>query len=642
MNKLLLTCLILTVSSLSFSQTAKLGQLSKSEIELTEIDYEPGASAVVLVANGDSKFFSDIFETSYFYRVKILSDAGKRYADVKIRYYVGEKRIEEVSGIKAQTINFSNGKPETIKVDDANIFDVEVGDGYREFRISFPNVQVGSIIEYTFKKTDKNLTFIDGWTFQNNIPTLFSKYQITMSPYLIYKTIGQGYNFANNVETKDSYGTYSWALRNLYSYEEEPYMKNYRDYTERIEFQLSKYQSGSSTSGVEWKDVLGTWISLGDEMIALYSDKGYYRSNPIERELVSVDLSAPTQKETAQKAYYYLRDNFAIKGEDYIYPKQSINQLLKSRTGSPVEMMLALMGLLKSAGIKCDPVLIGSKGYGRSELVQTPFLNQFDEILLLAELDGTLQYLDLSDKKAPFGYIELDKQVAGGLQLVKEKSSLIGIDIRHNSNTVHFSEVKLNEQGQLHMTSNYRNYHYRGLEFLHLVSAKQEKNESLENLFSNEENVVYSNFKIDDALEEKNMYTLSYEMTFPDSEGADLISFNPLKFSNFSENPFSSEFRVFPIDFEYAFNETYNTNVLIPEGYEVDDYPLEENFTIEGGFLNFIYKPILVDGMLKITARLEVKKPLIPVSQYADVKFFMESVASKLSEPVILKKTSTP
>jgi hypothetical protein len=641
MNRIIFASLLVLISQTVFSQTAKLGQVSKSEIALTDVDYEPGAPAVVLVSQGDSRFFSDIVETSYFFRIKILSDAGKRYADATIRYYLGEKRVEEVSGIKAQTINFSEGQAETIKVDDSNIFNVEVGDGYNEIRISFPNVQVGSILEYTYKKTDKNLTFIDGWTFQNNVPTIFSKYQITMSPYFVYNTIGQGYNFANNSEKTDSNGTYSWSLRNLYSLKEEPFMKNYRDYTERLEFQLSKYQSGSSSSGVEWKNVMGSWASLGDEMIELYADKGYYRSNPIERELVAADLSGSSQTETAQKAYYYLRDNFVIEGDDWIYPKQSINQLLKSRTGSPAEMMLTLMGLLKSAGIKCEPVLIGSKGYGRSELVQTPFLTQFDEILLLAEVDGSLQYLDLNDKMAPFGYIDLDKQVAGGLQLLKGKSTLIAIDIRHNSNTVHYSEVKLNERGELHMASNYRNYFYRGLEFAHLVEEKRLKNEPLEKLFKAENDVVYSNFFIDDALEEKNMYTLNYEMTFPES-GADMISFNPLQFSSFSENPFSSEFRIFPVDFEYAFNETYNTNVLIPEGYEVDDYPMEESFTIEGGYLNFIYKPILVDGMLKITARLEVKKPLIPAAQYANLKFFMESVASKLSEPVILKKTTAP
>lgn len=67
------------------------------------------------------------------------------------------------------------------------------------------------------------------------------------------------------------------------------------------------------------------------------------------------------------------------------------------------ELILAYMGLLKSLEISCEPVLIGSKGYGRSSIVPYPFLNQFDEILLLATPDGKPQFLDLSDPLAPFG-----------------------------------------------------------------------------------------------------------------------------------------------------------------------------------------------------------------------------------------------
>ncbi len=642
MNRALFFLTFVLLSFSALAQTAKMGQANQIEIYLNEVPFEPDAPAVILMTQGESKFFGSVFETTYFVRMKILAEAGKQYADVRIRYYVGDKRYEEISGVKAQTVNYVRGvKTEEIKVEKEGIFDVAMDNGYQEMRITFPNIQVGSIIEYTYKKTDKNITFIDGWTFQQSIPTLFSKYQITMTPYLQYRTIGQGSNYANKVEKTDSNGTYSWTLRDQYSIKEEPFMKNFRDYVDRIEFQLTQYQTRSATAGVEWEKVLNTWEALGDDMITYYSDKGFYRSNPIEKEALNIDLSGGSQKEQAAKAYYYLRDNYLIKGDDWIYPKQSLNQLLKSKVGSPVELMLTLMGILKSMGIKCDPVLIGSKGHGRSELVEYPFLNQFDEILLLTELDGSLQFLDVSDRMAPFGYVDLDKHVSGGLYLQKKQSKLIPIDIRHNSNTVHFNQVSLNEDGQLQMQSSFRNYFYKGLDLAHLIDSKERKSEPLDKIFKEEDHAEFSNFKVDDALREKNYYTLNYEVTYPKTANSNLLSFRPLKFSSFSENPFSEEYRVFPVDFEYAFSETYNTNVMIPEGYEVDDYPLQESFTIDGGYVTFMYSPTMMDNMLKITARFEVKIPLIPAYQYENLKFFMESVASKLSEPVILKKKTS-
>src|SRR5690606_7591162 len=123
-----------------------------------------------------------------------------------------------------------------------------------------------------------------------------------------YRTLGQGSNFANKVEKTDSHGNYSWILRDQHSLKEEPFMKNYRDYVDRIEFQLTQYQVRSSTSGVEWENVMNTWEALGDDIISIYSEKGFYRSNPIEKETLSIDLSGASQKEVAEKAYYYLRD----------------------------------------------------------------------------------------------------------------------------------------------------------------------------------------------------------------------------------------------------------------------------------------------------------------------------------------------
>ena len=530
MNRTLLILILILISRITFSQTPKLGEFSDSEIFLTEVAYEPDASAVILVSHGNSIFLSGLLETTYFVRLKVLSEAGKENADIRIRYYLGDQKLENISGVKAQTTNFENGKAETVKVSKDGIFEVDLDDGYKEIRISFPNVKVGSIIEYQYRKVDKNLTFIDGWTFQNKLPTLYSRYGIKMDPNLEYRTMGQGQNFSTSVEKTSEYDVYTWTLRDLRSLKEEPFMKNYRDYIDRIEFQLATYKA-SGDLGVQWKNVLNSWEVLGDEVISYYSERGFYRNNPITKEFLDVDLKGATQLETAQKAYYYLRNNFVIEGEDWIYPEQNLNQLLKSKVGTPVEAMLALMGVLKSEGIPCEPVLIGSKGYGRSDLVPFPFLNQFDEILLLAVLDGKPQFLDLSQADAPFGYVDLDKHVSGGLYLQKQQSKIVPIEIKHNSNSLYFSQVTMNEEGQLVMSNSHRNYRYRGLSLAKEIAGIEKRSESLAKLFDEEDGVVFENFQVNNLLEEKDILTMNFETKFADSGDEDMILFSPLKFS---------------------------------------------------------------------------------------------------------------
>lgn len=638
--KRIFTLLLVFASFSSWSQTVKMGKFTEEEINYSSVPYEPDANAVVLWEEGESKFFGNILETTYLFKIKILTEAGKEHADIRVRYYEGSDKTENINGVKAQITSFTNGQAETIKVEKDQIYDVELGEGYKEMRISFPNVQVGSILEYTYKKADKNLTFLDGWTFQNSIPTLGSQYQIKMIPELDYKMITQGNNLIFNAETSAEYGLYRWTLRNLYSLKEEPYMKNYRDYIERIEFQLSQYQTGGA-NGPQWKDVLNTWEMLGDELMATYREKGFYRSNPIEKELLDIDLSGETQTEKARKAYYYVRDNFTAKGVDFIYADQYLPQLLKSKVGSPQELSLLLMGILKSLGITCEPVLIGSKGNGRTNIVSFPFLNQFDEILLRADLDGEVKYLDLSDKEAPFGYVDLDKHVLAGLYLIKGQSALIPLEFKHTSNTLYFSEVGL-EGGDLIMSNTLRHYFYEGLDWNKKVASLEDQKEPLEKLFSNSSEISVNEVKVEDMLEEKNYVSTNFKIVMENAGDQEMIIFNPVKYSSFFKNPFTQEYRIFPVDFGYAFTESSTVNIKIPENYELDDYPKEEIMTIQGSPIVFSYSAKPMNGVLSVSTKLSVKAPLIGPEQYADLKYLMESVVSKLNEPVVLKKKANP
>ena len=73
MNKLFFIVLAVCLPCLVHAQTTKMGEINQNEIDLKEVSYEPGAAAVYLVASGESRFFSNILETNYFYRMKILT-----------------------------------------------------------------------------------------------------------------------------------------------------------------------------------------------------------------------------------------------------------------------------------------------------------------------------------------------------------------------------------------------------------------------------------------------------------------------------------------------------------------------------------------------------------------------------------------
>jgi hypothetical protein len=624
--------------SLVFAQKEKFGKYNPNEIVYAQVDFEPEADAVVLFEEGHSKFVGKIFETNYHFRIKVLKESGVSRGDARIRFYSGDDRIEEISGIKAQVANFEGGQEQIFKVEKDQIFLVDLGNGFKEYRITFPNVKVGSILEWTYNKTDKNITFLDGWTFQNDIPTILSTYSITMIPQLEYKMIGQGYKYTTASEKTSNNGTYSWTLRKLNSLKGEPYMKNFGDYKDRVEFQLSRYQKSIS----EWVDVLMNWTVLGNEILDGYKEKGYNRNILNDPALGELTFPESSDLEKAKKAYYYLQNVISLRPETGFVPNQSLQQLLKKRGGSPLEVNLALMGILNSLGISCQPILVGSKGSGRSELVSFPFLNQFNSIMLIATVEGQKYYLDLEDPLAPFGYVDLDKHVKSGLLLERDKSQLVPIEIKHNSNSIFFTQMRFDEEKNVWVEGSLRKFYYEGFVLAQKAKQLENANEPLEKLFSLEPTWEVTEIKADDQLKENNFTNTNFKIKIPMDGGAesDLLMVSPFKITTFGKNPFTQEQRNFPVDFGFAFNETYNTILEIPEGWELDDYPLNENISMKNNEILFFYNTVITEGKIQINARIEVKKPIIDVRQYGNLKYFMETVATKLSSPVILKKVA--
>lgn len=143
---------ILAITASGQQIDPKFGKYSSEEQNMTFCSFEPEADAVVLFESGSSHFLSGNLLTQYHFRKKLFNRNYKDFGDVTIRFYHGKDGQESINGIKAQTVNWVNGKMEVTPLTKKEIFEVDADNGYKEYRLVFPNVKEGSIIEYTYKK----------------------------------------------------------------------------------------------------------------------------------------------------------------------------------------------------------------------------------------------------------------------------------------------------------------------------------------------------------------------------------------------------------------------------------------------------------------------------------------------------------
>ena len=121
--------------------------VSPEELKMTSEPNAPGAPAVILYRE---VYRDDDPRTGHedsYYRIKILTQEGRKYADIEIPF---TKENWDIGGIKARTI-----RPDgSIANFDGKIFEKTIvkAKGVKRLVKTFtlPDVQVGSIIEYYY------------------------------------------------------------------------------------------------------------------------------------------------------------------------------------------------------------------------------------------------------------------------------------------------------------------------------------------------------------------------------------------------------------------------------------------------------------------------------------------------------------
>ena len=167
--------LFLFISFSLFSQKEKsiqLGQTSLEELKMTIYEKDSTASALVLLEQGNfylSNGKKNYYTTDYYFRIKILDNDALDRGNIEIVHL----EEEMLSNIKAITYNLNaeNNSIEKTSISSDNILVNKINDNYSRTVLTLPNVKKGSVIEYKYSLTSRNVDLPD-WFFQQDIPVL--------------------------------------------------------------------------------------------------------------------------------------------------------------------------------------------------------------------------------------------------------------------------------------------------------------------------------------------------------------------------------------------------------------------------------------------------------------------------------------
>ncbi|MBN1997244.1 DUF3857 and transglutaminase domain-containing protein [candidate division KSB1 bacterium] len=363
------------------------------DAELVEEKF-PDENAVLLLDDGELEIFkSNEIAYSSFKRhriIKISNKYGVYQANVTIPY----SGSTIVRTVQARTI-----KPDgTILIlDPKDVFDITLYPGFifyadiRAKRFTLPGVEPGCIIEYGFEKNMRHFTYWDSWQFQNEIPTLLSRYKVRAPAEWEIKWRTQEIDIApQTLELPDGFKQdYVWEAGDMPPLVPESAMPPFKKVAASVIF---------SPVGVKnWADVANWYNELFFDRVK--ADKS------IREKTAELFAACGSDREKLLKIYNFVRDyiryvaiSIGIGG----YQPHFAGEVLRNRYGDCKDKICLMTAMASEAGIQIDPVLVSTWQNGTVDTTLASHIF-FNHVIGRAQLsDGRIVWLDPTSEFSNF------------------------------------------------------------------------------------------------------------------------------------------------------------------------------------------------------------------------------------------------
>jgi uncharacterized protein DUF3857 len=619
--------------------------ISQEELKMTSEPLAPGAPAIILLRRVDRDDDSGYFrarEDNYL-RVKILTEEGRRYADVEIPF---DKGVADVRNIKARII-----RPDgSISDFDGNVYEKYIvrGRGLKVLAktFTFANVQVGSILEYSFTVDLKGNLFGSHWILNSELYT--KRAQFSLIPFKgSYLPMSMRWTGKLPIGAEPPREGPDHVIRmvvsNIPAFVVEDFMPPENELKSRLDF---IYDYGPAeldpdkfwkTTGKAWNDALESFLRKHKAVGEAAGQIASPNASP-EEKLRKIYARVRGLRNTS----YELQKTEKEEKRNKEKPAESVDDVWKHGYGDEFELTWLFLGLARAAGFEAYGCWIAD----RSEYFFNPKLMDRASLrdnVVLVKLNGREIYLDPGAAFAPFGMLPWNETGTPGIRLNNDggtwiRTPLPGSAESQVQNLAHF---KLSEAGNLEGTLSVT---YAGLEAMHMrMDARNAdegaRKEYLEGLVKGQVATA-----INVELTKKPDWN-NVEMPLQ----AEFLVKIPNWTSNtgrrvlipvgiFSENEkgmFENENRVHPIYFAYPYSKLDDVTIDLPPKWEAIAVPTAR--TEKGNSITYDMKVENDQEILHITRRVTNDIFILEQSNYSALRRFFGLVRSGDEQQIVLQ-----
>ncbi|MBZ5586239.1 MAG: DUF3857 domain-containing protein, partial [Acidobacteriia bacterium] len=324
--------------------------MSREELKITSEPEAPGAPAIILQRRVDRD--DERSQEVQYFRTKILNEEGRKYANIEIPFYKG---YVEVKNIRARTI-----KPDgSVSNFDGQIYERDLVKGrwvrYVAKTFTFPDVQVGSILEYSYNVDLRGLLFDSRWILNSGLFTKSAQFSLKPRRHSnVPLSLRWTWTLPLGLEPReDPDHVIRMEASSISAFQEEEFMPPENELKSRVDF---IYQQGFPDKDADafWKKVGTRWNDGLDRFLG--------KPKPMEeavRQIVSPNDSPETKLrkiyarvQVLRNTSYEVEKTQKEEKRSKEKPAENVADIWKHGYGNSVELPWLLLGLARAAGFE--------------------------------------------------------------------------------------------------------------------------------------------------------------------------------------------------------------------------------------------------------------------------------------------------
>lgn len=614
--------------------------VSPDELKITSEPRAPGASAIILYRQVDRDDNSYTSHEDNYFRIKILTEEGRKHADIEIPFFKGN---EDIGNIRGRTI-----KPDGSIVNfDGKVFEKQLvkakGLKYLAKTFTLPDVQVGSIIEYFYTVDLKEHYIFDShWILSNELFT--KKARFSLKPYQRFYLRWSWQGLPAGLEPKKSPDAIvRLETSDVPAFQTEDYMPPPNELMSRVDFIYEEDFTGKDQAsfwkqnGKRWNDRLESFVGKRKAMEQAVAQIVSASDSP-EVKLRKIYDRVQQLRNTS----YELEKTDQERKREKEKPAENVEDVWKRGYGDNVQLTWLFLGLARAAGFEAYGCWVSD----RKDYFFNPVTMQSAKLnanVALIKLNGKDLYLDPGVLFTPFGLLTWSETGVTGLRLDKDGGTWIRTTLPEaaESRIDRVAKMKLTDTGDLEGKLTVT---YVGLEAMYHRIDERNSDEVERRKFLEERVASQIGVGAQVELTNKPDWTSSetplvaeFNLKIPGwaSNAGRRVMLPAAVFSAGEKGIFEHANRVQPIYFDYPYEKADDVTVELPPGWKVSSVPppQDQNGKVVMYSLNVASSP----GSLRLTRKLTIDVLLVDSKYYSALRNFFQGVRTSDGVQIIVQ-----